>query len=171
MQIKVANTFNFNSNLFNLRDKLIRDLSLQNHIYNIQHRPMQPHHRFKYTSYPTSLTSTISSLPHHQTTTINSLYKPKKVLSLRDNFLSSRMNFNRLKTEELNLSNTHFKIRLERISSPLSRKKMNESYFKLRQYEKISKKVKMNQENKKRETNVLRKLPKLYIRGNKCTSY
>lgn len=164
MNNKVNRTLNFNGNIFQLRDKLMQDQNLKWQIYNIHHRSI---HIWAPTTMTTSNTITSKKTPSSNT----SFYKARKLQSLRDNLISSRMNFQRLQTEDIERRNSNLKDRLKRVSSPLSRQKMNQSYYKIKQYEKISKRVRENKEVKKRETNVLRRLPILYIRGRKITAY
>ena len=64
-----------------------------------------------------------------------------------------------------------YKKRLQRVSSPLSRKKLDCGYYKSQKYMHNLKKIKSNNEIVKEQRRILSQLPKLYITKGKMKIY
>ena len=77
----------------------------------------------------------------------------------------------KVKTLEIKKENDTFKKRLNRVSSPLSRKRLETMYSQNKKYSQNCKRVKTNSEVLNREKKILDRLPRLYLRKGKMVSY
>lgn len=167
MNTKVAlNYFNFNTNLFNLRDKFQRDLSLKHNLYHIHHRPSKQDGSFSFITQNCqrqSFASTVTSISNTKRSSHQCAFNIKPN-PLKQTLLCSKRNFKRLESQAIENNNSLFQLRLNRICSPYSKQQLNQSSSKIDYYKRLCRKVKPIKESLKRNNFILYKLPHLYIR-------
>lgn len=172
MHKQIAITYlNFNSNLFNLRDKIHRDLTLKSNLYNIHHRPSRQNGSFSFITQnqqqqqqQKSFSTTSASIA----TTKRSSYQSSKRHQpnvLKQSLLFSKLNLKRLQTQAIETNNSVFQKRLSKVYSPYSKKKINQSSSRIEYYKSLCRRVKPIKESLKRNNFILYKLPHIYIRN------
>lgn len=180
---------NYNKNLWILREKVSQDVYLRNSLFNISNRKNM--YKFKepvfqyistsprskhstcYSPMNTSFRSSNKSMSRGSTIKNNSTItrSKTKTVTLYDSILSSKEKVHKVKTFEIKRENDTFKKRLNRVSSPLSRKRLDAMYTQNKKYSQNCKKVRTNSEVLNRERKILDRLPKLYLKKGKMVSY
>ena len=179
---------NYNKNLWILREKVSQDVYLRNSLFNISNRKSmyqfkQPivqyistaprsKHSTGYSQMTTSFRASNKSISRGSTIKNNcSTISKARTVSLYDSILSSKEKVLKVKTLEIKKENDTFKKRLNRVSSPLSRKRFETMYTQNKKYSQNCKKVRTNSEMFDREMKILDRLPKLYLKKGKMVSY
>ena len=181
---------NYNKNLWILREKVSQDVYLRNSLFNISNRKnmykfKQPVFQYistspkskqstRYSPMNTSFRSSSKSISRGSTikNSASTISKAKtRTITLYDSLLSSKEKVHKVKTLEIKRENDTFKKRLNRVSSPLSRKRFETMYTQNKKYSQNCKKVRTNGEVFDREMKILDRLPKLYLKKGKMVSY
>lgn len=178
---------NYNKNLWILREKVSQDVHLRNSLFNISNRKNMYQFKqpiFQYISTAPSKRSTgyspmtTSFRASNKSISRGSTYKNNcstisktRTVSLYDSLLSSKEKVLKVKTLEIKKENDTFKKRLNRVSSPLSRKRLETMYSMNKKYSQNCKRVKTNSEVLDREKKILNRLPRLYLKKGKMVSY
>lgn len=189
MNLVNYSSVNYNKNIFTLREKVAQDVYLRTSLYSISNRKNQ--FKFKEPTflivmkspktkqsfrYARNNTSTCGSNHNESRTvsrisTIQSNNPITKTLTLYDSLVLSKEKKLKDHSIEIRKENILYKQRLKRVSSPLSRKKLDNGYYKSQKYMHNLKKIKSNEEIVKEQRRILSQLPKLYITRGKMKIY
>lgn len=175
---------NYDKNVFILREKLSQDLYLKTSIFNINNRRpkygINPNLFMQY-MYTVNSSSKGRNSPankksgnHSQTLTNSSSctkssdknFKYKRILR-SENLMSYREKFKAEQLKNLNLENKMFKNRINRVSSPYSRKKFRADAKRDEKISEMRRQVRSNNVIKTQEKYVQSKLPMIFIRNKK----
>ena len=179
MNLVNYSSVNYNKNIFTLREKVAQDVYLRTSLFSISNRKNQfmfkepsfsivmkspkTKQSFRYARNNTSTAGSVSRLSTYQSNS-TALISKTKTMTLYDSLVLSKEKKLKDRSVEIQKENVLYKKRIKRVSSPLSRKKLDSGYYKNQKYMNNLKKIKSNNEMVKEQRRILSQFPRLYIK-------